>query len=149
MRPSHQSWPGVEILFAGWEMTLMNEAFSGPFSPTSRWFFYGAGSIKKCVTDEFWKSGIRITTGRVGQCGPRRGIYLRANYRWIEGHLPNVALYSPRKTNSRSDVSARLLSDDGRFVVTGHGGQRMVAERLHHHDVNIIAYDSACDPGGG
>lgn len=138
-RKSDQIWPDVEIIFSGWGMTLMDEAFLTRF-PNLKVVFYGAGSVKPHLTEMFWRSGIRITNAAAANAIPvaeytcaqiiqalKRGwqtaLYIRKERRFPKFATP-PGVYQ---------TTVGLLS-------LGMIG-RMVAERLHSYDVKIVAYD--------
>jgi phosphoglycerate dehydrogenase-like enzyme len=139
-----QTWPGVEIIFSGWGMTVMNEEFLSRF-PDLKIVFYGAGSVKPHVTEAFWKSGIRITNAAAANAIPvaeytcsqiiqglKRGwqtaLYIRSERKFPEFCTPPGAF----------QTTVGLLS-------LGMVG-RMVADRLRNHDLKIVAYDPYVTP---
>lgn len=51
----------VEVIFSGWGAPTLDNAFMNA-CPKLRAFFYGSGSVKSFVTDEFWKRNIQLTS---------------------------------------------------------------------------------------
>lgn len=51
----------IEVIFSGWGGPKFDKEVLAA-APHLKIVFYGAGTIKKIVTDEFWEKGIRITT---------------------------------------------------------------------------------------
>lgn len=51
----------VEVIFSGWGGPKFTQEILDA-APNLEIVFYGAGTIKKIVTNEFWERGIRITT---------------------------------------------------------------------------------------
>lgn len=51
----------VDLIFSGWGGPKFTEEVLNA-APDLKMVFYGAGTIKNIVTDEFWERGIRITT---------------------------------------------------------------------------------------
>ena len=51
----------VEILFSGWDAPAMDQPLLDAL-PGVKALFYGAGSVRKVVTDAFWKRNILITS---------------------------------------------------------------------------------------
>ena len=51
----------VDVIFSGWGMPEMNEAFLAD-APNLKALFYGAGSVKKIVSDASWARGVRVTS---------------------------------------------------------------------------------------
>jgi phosphoglycerate dehydrogenase-like enzyme len=139
-----ETWPGVEMIFSGWGMTVMNEEFLSRF-PDLKIVFYGAGSVKPHVTEAFWKSGIRITNAAAANAIPvaeyacaqiiqalKRGwqtsLYIRRERKFPQFYTPPGAF----------QTTVGLLS-------LGMVG-RMVAERLRNHDLKVVAYDPYVTP---
>ncbi len=59
----------VEFIFGSWAMPALNKEFLGS-APKLRGVFYGAGTVKPYVTDEFWESGIVITNAHKANAVP-------------------------------------------------------------------------------
>lgn len=59
----------VEVIFSGWGGPHFDKKTLDA-APNLKIVFYGAGSIKKIVTDEFWKKGVRITTANAANAVP-------------------------------------------------------------------------------
>ena len=59
----------AEIIFSGWGMPRMDEAFLA-HCPNLKAVFYGAGSIKYCTTDAFWARNIPITSSYAANAVP-------------------------------------------------------------------------------
>ncbi len=59
----------VEVIFSGWKAPRMDAAFLAA-APNLRAVFYGAGSIRYCVSDAFWARGIVITSALVANAVP-------------------------------------------------------------------------------
>lgn len=51
----------VEVMFSSWGGPNMDQEILDA-APMLKIIFYGAGSIKRIITDEFWNRGLRITT---------------------------------------------------------------------------------------
>lgn len=136
---SNQSWPEVEVIFSGWGMTVMDETFFSRF-PRLKIVFYGAGSVKPHVTDAFWRRGIRITNAAAANAIPvaeytcaqiiqalKKG-WQTALYIRKERKFPDYAIPPGAYQTTVGLLSLGLIG-------------RMVAKRLRHYDVKIIAYD--------
>ena len=59
----------VEVIFSGWGGPNLNKEILD-HAPNLKMVFYGAGSIKSIVTDEFWERGIRVTTANYANAVP-------------------------------------------------------------------------------
>lgn len=59
----------VDIIFSGWQSPNFDDEIL-KHAPNLKMVFYGAGSIKKLVTDSFWKEGIRVTTANSANAIP-------------------------------------------------------------------------------
>ena len=68
-KQSAQTWPGVEMIFSGWGMIPIDEAFLSRFSALQV-VFYGAGSVKPLLTDAFWRSGVQLTSAVAANAVP-------------------------------------------------------------------------------
>lgn len=60
---------GTEVIFSGWGAPKLDEEFLNA-APNLRAVFYGAGSVRYFVTDEFWKRGIAITSAYAANAVP-------------------------------------------------------------------------------
>ncbi|MFH1614048.1 MAG: hydroxyacid dehydrogenase [Planctomycetota bacterium] len=59
----------VDIIFSGWGGPKMDEKFLAA-APKLKIVFYGAGSVKNIVTDEFWRKGILISSAYAANAIP-------------------------------------------------------------------------------
>ncbi len=135
-----RSWLDVEFLFAGWGVVRFDANFLRRF-PNLKAIFYGAGSVKGLVTEEFWESGIALTAASSANAIPvaeftlsqilyalkqgwQQVFRLRQHRRYPEGPLYPSGAYG---------TTVALLS----LGMTG----RRVAELLRAFDVKVIAYD--------
>ena len=59
----------VDVIFSGWKSPSFDEEIL-KHAPNLKMVFYGAGSIKKLVTDSFWANGIRVTTANSANAIP-------------------------------------------------------------------------------
>ncbi len=129
----------VEVILSGWGMPTMDEAFLAAV-PHLKAVFYGAGSIKKIVTDVFWARQIPITSAYAANAVPV-----------IEYTLAQILL-----SLKRTWYYARAIRDQQQYVprtpVPGAYGSTVgiislgmigsgVARKLQQFDVHVIAYD--------
>ena len=129
----------AEVIFSGWGMVVMDEAFLAA-APDLKAVFYGAGSIKNIVTEAFWNRGILITSSYAANAVPvaeytlsqilfslKRGWYFALTIKREERYPPR----DPAPGNYGSTVGLISLGAVG----------RRVRELLKPFDLKVIAYD--------
>jgi len=144
-KQSAQTWPGVEMIFSGWGMIPIDEAFLSRFSALQV-VFYGAGSVKPFLTDAFWRSGVQLTSAVAANAVPvaeytcaqiiqaLKMAWQSAFYIRKEGKFPKY--YTPPGAY-RTTVGLLSLGMIGRAV----------AERLRSsYDLKVLAYDPYVTP---
>lgn len=141
---SSEIWPEVEMIFSGWGMVPMDEAFFRRF-PKLKVVFYGAGTVRNFVTDAFWKHKIRLTHAAAANAVSvseftLSQILFALKHGWqqaslIRKHRKFPPKYLPPGTYQ---TTVGLLS-------LGMIG-RLVAERLQPFDLNVVAYDPFFPP---
>ena len=139
VRESPSVLADVDVIFSGWGMAKLDEAFLAA-APNLKVIFYGAGSIKGFATDAAWERGIVITSAYAANAIPVAEYTLAAilfslKHAWyyILG-AKQAGAYPPRKP-----VPGGYGSTVG-LISLGMIG-RMVAERLKTYDLHVIAYD--------
>ncbi|MAS38031.1 MAG: glycerate dehydrogenase [Anaerolineaceae bacterium] len=129
----------ADVIFSGWGGPRMDADFLAA-APNLKAVFYGAGSIRGLVTDEFWARDILITSAAAANAVPVAE-YTISQVLFCLKHGWHHAL-EIKRTGQR----LRLPSMPGAYGATvglvslGLIGRR-VAELLRLFDVNIIAYD--------
>ena len=129
----------AEIIFSGWGMPRMDEAFLA-HTPNLKAVFYGAGSIKACTTAAFWARNIPITSSYAANAVPV-----------AEFTLAQILLCL-KKTWQYAFAIKREQAYGVKFPLAGAYGStvgivslgmigRMVCHHLQHFDVKVIAYD--------
>lgn len=136
----------TELLFSGWGMPPVDEAFLEAF-PRLTTIFYGAGSIKGFATDALWKRGINVTSASYANAIPVceftvAQIVLSMKHAWRLSTLTDALRTYPDFTQRESPGMYRTVVG---LVSLGSIG-RMVAERLRQYDVAVIAYDPVIRP---
>lgn len=129
----------VEVILSGWGMPTMDEVFLAA-APKLKAVFYGAGSIKRIVTDAFWARGIPITSAYAANAVPvieftlaqillslKRTWYYMFAIRERKEYVPRLPM--PGAYGS----SVGLIS----LGMIGSG----VARKLQQFDLRVIAYD--------
>ncbi|MCX6047869.1 MAG: hydroxyacid dehydrogenase [Chloroflexi bacterium] len=129
----------AEIIFSGWGMPVIDEAFLVA-TPNLKIIFYGAGSIKYCTTDTFWRRGIPITSSYAANAVPVAEFTLAQILLALKKSWQHVLIskqthaYAPRLP-----VAGAYGSTVG-IISLGMIG-RMVCQHLQHFDLQLIAYD--------
>lgn len=130
-----------EIIFSGWGAPKMDETFLN-HAPKLEYVFYGAGTIRYMVSDEFWKRGIRVSSAWAINAIP------------VSEYTLSQILFSLKSgyqfARAYKKAKGRALCSEVKFA----GGYkstvglvslgmiaRIVTERLKSFDVNVIAYD--------
>ena len=146
---SVQENPGVladvNVIFSGWGMPEMNEAFLAD-APNLKALFYGAGSVKKIVTDASWARGVRVTSA-YGANAVTVSHYTLAQviFSLKRGWHFSRAIRESGGWMQRTPVPGTYGSTVG-LISLGQVGRR-VAELLKILDVRVIAYDPFVSAG--
>ncbi len=129
----------VEVILSGWGCPKLDAAFLET-APKLQAVFYGAGSIRYIVTDEFWERGIPITSSYAGNAVPVAEYALsQIIFSLKRGWQHVFAIKRERSYGKRMAVPGAYGSTVG-IISLGMIG-RMVCERLKILDVHVIAYD--------
>ncbi|MBQ7178159.1 MAG: hydroxyacid dehydrogenase [Victivallales bacterium] len=135
----------VEIIFSGWGAPVFDADFLGKAQKLKA-VFYGAGSVRGCVTPEFWKRGIVLTSSWVANAVPvsefaLAEILLSLKLAWR--HISNIKLkkeyarYEPECPGAyKSTVALLSLGMIG----------RKVARLLSNFELKVLAYDPFAKP---
>jgi phosphoglycerate dehydrogenase-like enzyme len=134
----------VEVILSGWGMIPMDEAFLAA-APNLKAVFYGAGSIKRIVTDAFWARGIPITSAYAANAVPvieytLGQILLSLKRAWYY----MFAIREQKQYVPRTPVPGAYGSTVG-LISLGMIGSG-VARKLQHFDLHVIAYDPFVTP---
>jgi len=134
----------VELIFTGWGAPVLNRTLLDS-APALRAVFYGGGSIRHLVTQDFWERGILITSAYAMNARPVAAyavgaILLSLKYFWNQlrrqtgGAAPSLPV--PPPGTFRSTVGLVSMSQTG----------RRVAQLLAPHELKILAYDPYLTP---
>ena len=134
----------VEIMLSGWGGPLMDEVFLDA-APNLKLVLYGAGSLRRLVTDAFWERNILISSAAAANALPVAEFTLaqilfslkRGWYYALEGQRQSRRI-------ERVAVPGAYGTTVG-LISLGLIGRR-VAELLQPFDVHVIAYDPFIDP---
>ncbi|MEZ4833877.1 MAG: hydroxyacid dehydrogenase [Caldilineaceae bacterium] len=134
----------VDVILSGWGMPTMDEAFLAA-APNLKGVFYGAGSIKRMVTDAFWARQIPITSAYAANAVPvieyaLAQILLSLKRTW---HYM-FAIRAQGQYIPRTPVPGAYGSTVG-IISLGMIGSG-VAQKLQQFDVRVIAYDPFVKP---
>jgi len=130
---------GVEVLLSAWWAPVLDEDFLAA-APDLKAVFYASGSVKNFVTDAFWDRGILLSSANPAFVIPVVEFTLSQIVFCLK-HGWQYARELKRHRNywQRHDTPGCFGSTVG-LVSLGATG-RMVAERLHDYDLEVIAYD--------
>ncbi len=138
---------GIEYIFSGWGGPRLDRAFL-EMVPSLKAFFYGAGSIKGCVTDELWEKNISITSALSANAVPvaeyahAQIILSLKRVWWYTRELRHIKGW-PRRSGCWANGAGGYGATVG-IVALGVIG-RMVCEKLKQNDVHVLAYDPLVD----
>ncbi len=133
----------VELLFSGWwgtnlDRTLLNAA------PRLQAVFFGGGSVREVVTEEFWKREIPLSTAAAANAVPvaeftlAQIIFSLKRVWWHARELQRTRTYLSYEPQDRR-VPGAYKSTIG-VVSLGMIGRRLL-EMLRLLDVRVLAYD--------
>lgn len=129
----------ADVLFTGWGCPVFDREFLQAASNLKA-VFYGAGSIKHVVTDEFWQRGIRITSAYAANAIPVAEFTLSQILFSLKRGWHYVShIKKEKKYPEKIDVPGAYHSTVG-ILSLGMIG-RKVAGLLRSFDVDVIAYD--------
>lgn len=130
----------IDVIFSSWGGPNLNKNFLD-HAPNLKIMFYGAGTIKKIVTDESWERGIRITTANVANAIPVAEFTIAS----IIFGLKNLVQMTNLIKNTREYPSVPHQDIKGVFdstigIISLGAVGREVLKRLRSFDVNIKVY---------
>lgn len=137
----------VEVIFSGWGGLTLSESVLKKI-PNLKAVFYGAGSIKKLVTQSFWDKDILITSANQANAIPVAEYTLAAIIMGLKQSLPMH--HSIMKTKTYPDPGKREIV--GGFkptigLVSLGAIARHLIKLLEMFDYEVIAYDPFVDAG--
>jgi phosphoglycerate dehydrogenase-like enzyme len=129
----------ADVIFSGWGCPVMDDLFLKNASNLKA-VFYGAGTIKGFVTDEFWDRKIMITSAYAANAVPVVEFTLsQILYSLKRGWHYAFATKDDQKYPVKEEVPGGYRSTVG-IISLGMIG-RKVCELLKNFDVRVIAYD--------
>jgi phosphoglycerate dehydrogenase-like enzyme len=129
---------GVEVLFSGWGGPRLDAAFLAA-APHLRLLLYGAGSVRKIVTDAMWDRGIRVSTAVSRNAVPVAEYTLAVILLGLKRFWQQERAYRDGAERHPIEIPGAYGATVG-LVSLGTIG-RLVCERLRPFDVHVIAYD--------
>jgi phosphoglycerate dehydrogenase-like enzyme len=131
----------VEVIFSGWGASKLSAEFLD-LMPDLKAVFYGAGSLRCMLTDEFWERDIIITSSYGANAVPvaeysTAQIILSLKRFWMYAFSIKKAGAAVRKDESAMPGGYGTTVG---LISLGMIGA-MVAERLKAFDFNVVAYD--------
>ena len=129
----------TDVIFSGWGAPLLDEALLEA-SPRLKAVFYAGGSVRYCLTDAFWRRGIRVTSANLMNAIPvseytASAILLGLKRFW---HYAQQTRVEHRFQNSGA-VTGSYRTTVG--LISYGSIARLVRKRLSNSDLKIIVYD--------
>ena len=133
----------VEMLFSGWDGGRLDADFLDA-APRLKVVFFGGGSVRNLVTDEFWRRDILLTSAAPANAVPvaeftLAQIILALKRAWWHSREYHRTQDYPQFTGSQRDLPGAYQTTIG-IVSLGYIGCR-VREMLRMLDVRVLAYD--------
>lgn len=133
----------ADVIFSGWGGAVMDGSFLTA-APHLKAVFYGAGSIKGIVTDDFWERNILITSSYAANAVPvseyaLSQILFTLKSGWQFAQTIKEHGSFPQNKELHSGVIGAFDSTVG-IISLGVIGRRL-CELLRPFDLKIIAYD--------
>lgn len=133
----------AEVIFSGWGGPKLDADFLAA-APKLRAFFYGAGSIKHIVSDEFWNAGIPICAAWKANAIPV-GEYAFSQILFsLKCGWHYVSATRKKEWDAEAFASPGAFGSTVGIVSLGETG-RLVCRWLSQLDVNVLAYDPYAD----
>lgn len=134
----------VEVILSGWGPPVMDAAFLEAATALEA-VFYGAGSVRKFVSDELWERGVVVSSAAGLNAVPVAEFTLAQ----IIFATKRVWRHALDVTRHGVDTRGEAASNAGLYravvgvVSLGAIGRRVCA-LLRHFDVEVLAYDPHC-----
>lgn len=129
----------ADVIFTGWGAPKLDETFL-QHAPSLQVVFYGAGSIKYIVTEEFWRRNIKITSAYAANAEPVVEYTLSQILFSLKRGWYYVLETKRRKQYVQKEEVPGAYGSTVGIISLGMIG-RKVCEKLKQFDVNVIAYD--------
>ena len=129
----------IEVIFSGWGGPKLDEELLRS-APNLRVIFFGGGSIKRYVTDEFWDRKILITSAYAANSVAVSEYTLSQILFCLKKGWYFAERTKKERKFEKFDIIPGIYGTTVGIVSLGMIGRR-VCELLSSFDVNIIAYD--------
>lgn len=129
----------IELLFSSWSCPTVDAELLR-HAPNLKIVFYGAGSIKRVVSDTFWECGLRITHSADANAITVAQFTLGQIVLSLKGMWQHMVNVKRERTFVRDDVYPGLYQSTVGIIGLGMIG-RHVCEFLQAFDTKIIAFD--------
>jgi len=139
-----QAYQDVEIIFSGWSVPKMEADLLNAL-PNLKAFFYGAGSVRNLVTDAFWKRDILLTSAYKANAVPVAEFTVASVIFGLkQAWTCNRILKSGVDRSDSPNIAGVYFGSKVGVISLGAIGQ-LVCEKLHHLDLDVLAYDPFAD----
>ena len=141
------SFKDVEIVFSGWGCPVLDAELLEAL-PNLRALFYGAGSVRSFVTDEFWLRDIVLTSAYSVNAVPVAEFTVAmANVSLKQVWAYNSAIRRGENNFSdKSGIPGMYTGSKVGIVSLGAIG-RLVCKKLSDFQIDVLAYDPYADDG--
>jgi len=136
----------VEVIFSGWGCPVFTREVLET-APRLKAVFYGAGSIKYFVTDEFWERGIQVTSGYIANDIPVVMYTLAQILFCLKRGWQYASQYRQERHPLRLPAPGAYGATIGIISLGAIG--RMVVDALRPFEFKVIAYDPYVKPEDG
>jgi len=128
----------ADVIFSGWGCPVFDRRLLSAAGKL-KVVFYGAGSVRYLVSEEFWQRDIQITSAYAANAVPVAEFTLAHILLGLKSAWQHAMIYRRERTYVRLPVAGGYGGTVG-LVSLGMIG-RLVAERLSTFDLNVLAYD--------
>ncbi len=129
----------VEIIFTGWGAPQFDHALLD-IASNLKVVFYGAGSVKKIVSDAFWERNIILTTAASANAIPTAEFAFSQIIFSLKRGWYHVLKMKKHKEETRREEAAGAYGATVGLISLGAVG-RHVAKLLQNLEVKVIAFD--------
>jgi len=138
------SFDDVTIIFSGWGAPELDNAFLDVV-PNLKAFFYGAGSVRRFVTDAFWERNILLTSAYQANAVPVAE-YTMASVIFALKRAWQFSLQLKSGVSGREQRAIPGVYSGSRVGVISLGAiGRLVCEKLSALHLDVLAYDPFAD----
>ncbi|MCY3947360.1 MAG: hydroxyacid dehydrogenase [Anaerolineaceae bacterium] len=134
----------VEVMLTGWGAPRLDAAFLEA-APHLKLVLYGAGSLRRVVTEAFWASGVQISSAAAANAVITGDFACAQILMGLKGTWRHALRLREQRIWSKEPVAAGLYGSVVGLVSLGAVAQR-VAGLLRRHDLKVIAWDPYVDP---